>query len=164
MDENQIEEFDSQTELVDDTENQPEESDEQSDEEAEKLREQNKRLFERAKKAEEQLKTLKVQAQPTTINNQPADISEELRLIAKGLSDDEIEQAKVIAKGSGTNLSEALKSPLFVAFQKEIKDAERKERAKLGASRGSGQSEPEKGFQNGLTREQHMALWKETQA
>ena len=94
----------------------------------------------------------------------PADISEELRLIAKGLSDDEIEQAKVIAKGSGTNLSEALKTPLFVAFQKELKDAERKERAKLGASRGSSPTEPDKGFKSGLTREEHMALWKETQA
>lgn len=166
MDENNFEDIDSTIDVVEDTENQADETEveeAQTDDEKAKLAELNKKLFERAKKAEEQLKALKAQSNTQIINNPPVD-AEELRLIARGLSDEEIEQAKVIAKGSDLSLSEALKTPLFTSFQKDLKESQRKEKAKLGASRGSGGSEPEKGFKNGLTREEHMALWKETQA
>lgn len=169
MDENQIEEFDSTTELVDDTENQADdtfvEQETDTDEEKAKLAELNKKLFERAKKAESELKALKAKGDTQkTINNSPVELAEELKLIAKGLSDEEIEQAKIIAKGTGTTLNEALKTPLFTSFQNDLKEKQRKEKAKLGASKGSGQTEADKGFRSGLTREEHMALWKETQA
>lgn len=169
MDENQIEEFDSTTELVDDTENQADdtfvEQETDTDEEKAKLAESNKKLFERAKKAESELKALKAKGDTQkTINNSPVELAEELKLIAKGLSDEEIEQAKIIAKGTGTSLNEALKTPLFTSFQNDLKEKQRKEKAKLGASKGSGQTETDKGFRSGLTREEHMALWKETQA
>src|SRR3990167_9703225 len=58
-------------------------------------------LTARAKKAEEELKALK--ANPP-VNNDPQ-LSDELKLIARGLSDEEIEQAKVIAKGKGIVLA-----------------------------------------------------------
>lgn len=94
---------------------------------------------------------------PQNLNNNQ--LSEELKLIAKGLSDEEIEQAKVIAKGRGTNLAEALKDPMFTAFQKELKEQARKESAKLGASRGSGKADVET-FRPGMTDEEHKALWR----
>jgi len=169
MDDTNIEDFDSTTEVVDDTENQAddtfvEQETEKTDEEKAKLAELNKKLFERAKKAESELKALKARGDTQkTINNSPVELAEELKLIAKGLSDEEIEQAKIIAKGTGTTLNEALKTPLFTSFQNDLKEKQRKEKAKLGASRGSGQTETDKGFRSGMTREEHMALWKETQ-
>ena len=170
MDDTNFEDIDSTTNVVEDTENQAddtslEQETDTTDEEKAKLAELNKKLFERAKKAETELKALKAKGEPQKpINNSPVELAEELKLIAKGLSDEEIEQAKIIAKGTGTNLSEALKSSLFGAFQKELKETQRKEQAKLGATRGSGQTESKKDFRSGLTREEHMALWKETQA
>jgi hypothetical protein len=116
-------------------------------------------LTARAKKAEEELKTLKAQPQPKQTND--PQLTDELKLIARGLSDEAIEQAKVIAKGKGISLTEAVKDPTFLIIQKDLDERERKEKAKLGASKGSGESETEvKGFQSGSTREEHMEAWK----
>lgn len=87
-------------------------------------------------------------------------LPDELKLIARGLSDEDIEQAKVIAKGKDISLAEAIKDPLFTAHQSVAKEQKRKEDAKLGASRGSGQAET-KGFRPGMTPEEHKALWRE---
>src|SRR3990167_7292275 len=57
-------------------------------------------LTARAKKAEEELKALK--ANPPVTND--PQLSDELKLIARGLSDEEIDKAKVIAKGTGIAL------------------------------------------------------------
>jgi len=113
----------------------------------------------RAKKAEEELKTLKAKPQ----DNKPNDpqLSEELKLIARGLSDEEIDQAKVIAKGKEVPLTEAIKDPLFIIFQADLKEKEKKEKAKLGASKGSGESKEESEIKSGLTREQHEKVFKE---
>jgi len=114
-------------------------------------------LTARAKRAEEELKALKAKPQQ---NNDPQ-ISDELKLIARGLSDEAIDQAKVIAKGKGISLPEAIKDPLFTIYQEKIKDDERKEKAKLGASKGSGGSEEKpKGVQSGATRDEHMKAFK----
>lgn len=94
----------------------------------------------RAEIAEAKLKD-KPKTETQSTNSPPAADADELRLIAKGLSDEEIEQAKVIAKGTGKNLVEAIKSPLFTAFQKELKEQERKDKAKLSASKGSNQEQ-----------------------
>lgn len=136
-------------EVIDDTLNVTEETENQDVEEtapevetedADKLRETNKRLFERTKKAEAELKALK--AKPANIQStNPQGLPDELKLIARGLSDEEIEQAKVISKGKDISLHEAVKDPLFLSFQKDLKETQRKEKAKLGASRGSGQQE-----------------------
>ncbi len=123
-------------------------------EDLEKLKESNKRLFERTKKAEAELKELKKKPIPQT-NTSPTD-ADELRLIAKGLSDEEIEQAKVISKGNEVSLIEAIKNPLFVAFQKDLKEQQRKEKAKLSASRGS--SEQTQKSLSELSRDEHQKL------
>ena len=84
--------------------------------------------------------------------------AEELKLIARGLSDEDIVQAQVIAKGKGITLPEATKDPMFVAYQDKLKEVQRSEEAKLGASRGSGQVNTET-FKSGMSREDHKALW-----
>lgn len=142
------------TEVQEDTNiNEPVE--ETVDAEKEELRRAKAQLTARAKKAEEELKALKAKPQVNT-NNDPQ-LSDELKLIARGLSDEEIEQAKVIAKGTDKSLAEAIKNPLFLTFQADLKEKERKEKAKLGASKGSGETKEEvTGLQPGSTREDHM--------
>lgn len=93
------------------------------------------------------------------LKDNPA-LPEELKLIARGLSDEDIEQAKIISKGKDISLSEAIKDPLFIAHQNAAKEQKRKEDAKLGATRGSGQVET-KGFKSGMTADEHKALWRE---
>jgi hypothetical protein len=113
-------------------------------------------ILARAKKAEEELKTLKAKPQDNNQSSNPQ-LSEELKLIAKGLSDEEIEQAKVIAKGKDISLPEAIKDSLFLTYQADLKEKERKEKAKLGASKGSSETQEEvTGLQSGSSREEHM--------
>ena len=109
----------------------------------------------RAKKAEEKIKILEARPQENIKPNDPQ-LTEELKLIARGLSDEEIEQAKVIAKGKGIVLTEAVKDPLFVIYQGDLKDKQRKEKAKLGASKGSGETKEEiTGLEAGSSRDEH---------
>jgi len=112
-------------------------------------------LTARAKKAEEELRTLKAKPQSELKTNDPQ-LSDELKLIARGLSDEAIEQAKVIARGKGISLPEAVKDPMFQVAQRDLDEKEKREKAKLGASKGSGESEPEvKGFESGTSRDEH---------
>lgn len=113
-------------------------------------------VFSRAKKAEDELKALK--ANPH-IKSDPQ-LSDELKLIARGLSDEEIEQAKVIAKGKGIVLTEAIKDPLFLIYQSDLKEKEKKEKAKLGASKGSGESQDESLIKDDMSREEHQKAFK----
>lgn len=86
---------------------------------------------------------------------------EEIKLIARGLSDQEIDEAKSIAKGKGISLSDAVKTPIFKLFQDNIKEEERKERAKLGASAGSNrEGESEITVKPGTTTDEHKKIWK----
>ena len=124
--------------------------------ELEKERQAKSQILARAKKAEAELKELKAKS---SLNNDPQ-LSDELKLIARGLSDEEIEQAKIIAKGKGIALPEAIKEPLFLTFQSDLKDKKRKEDAKLGASKGSGESKDESGITSNMTRDEHMKAFK----
>lgn len=150
---------DENTEVVEDT-NIPESGDQEeatvSAEEFEKQRKANLELSVRIKKAEGELKALK--AQPP-INNNPQ-LSDELKLIARGLSDEEIDKAKVVAKGLGISLPEAIKDPLFLSYQATLKEQERKEKAKLGASKGSGESQDDTLIKPGMSRDEHQEAFK----
>jgi hypothetical protein len=86
---------------------------------------------------------------------------DELKLIAKGVSDEVIEKAKIVSKGSGISLLEAISDPLVVAYEKQLKEVERKEKARLGASNGSNTYSPEKKFKVGMTKEEHKNAWRE---
>src|SRR3990167_10483090 len=125
-------------------------------EQLEKERTAKSQILARAKKAEEELKALK--ANPP-VNSDPQ-LSDELKLIARGLSDEEIDQAKVIAKGKGIILAEAIKEPLFLSYQAILKEERRKEKAKLGASKGSGESQDDTLIRAEMTREEHERAFK----
>lgn len=84
---------------------------------------------------------------------------EELRLIARGMSDAEISEAKDIAKGKGITLTEALETPVFKSFQAGILEEKRKTDAKLGAAQGSGQYVAPEGIKPGMTPAEHKAAW-----
>lgn len=116
-------------------------------------------LTARAKRAEDELRKLKESKVESNIKTDPQ-LSDELKLIARGLSDEEIEQAKVIAKGKGIVLTEAIKDPLFTIFQSDLKERERKEKAKLGASKGSGESQDNTLIQPDMSRDEHMEAFK----
>jgi len=124
--------------------------------EIEKANEAKAQILARAKKAEAELKDLRAKS---SINSDPQ-LSEELKLIARGLSDEEIEQAKVIAKGRDISLQEAVKDTLFLTFQSDLIAKKKKEDAKLGASKGSGESQDEAGIKSDMTREDHQKVFK----
>lgn len=88
--------------------------------------------------------------------------SDELRLLAKGLSDEEVDEAKAIAKGRDISLAEAIKTKSFQLFQDNLKDEARKEKAKLNASKGSGEggADDEDVVKPDMTREDHQKLFK----
>jgi len=87
-------------------------------------------------------------------------LTNELKLIARGYSDEAIEKAKVIAKGNGTNLLEALKDDMFIAYQTKLKEDQKKEDARLGASTGSGESQETSEIRPDMTREEHEKAFK----
>lgn len=127
-------------------------------EDLERERKAKAQILARAKKAEEELKALKAKPQVENKINDPQ-LSDELKLIARGLSDEEIEQVKVIAKGKGITLNEAVKDTLFTIFQADLKEKERKEKARLGASKGSGESSEEPMVKSGMTKEEHQKVF-----
>lgn len=127
--------------------------------EVENLRKAKSQLTARAKKAEEDLKKFKESHTEVPIKNDPQ-LSDELKLIARGLSDEEIDKAKVIARGLGIALPEAIKDPLFLSYQATLKEQARKEKAKLGASKGSGESQDSTLIKQDMTRAEHMEAFK----
>lgn len=101
--------------------------------------------------------------------NQPAPLKEkngspdinrdELYLVAKGYDDDALEQLRIIARGSGISLKDALNNPLFKTYEANQKNEERKSKAKLGASSGSGFSQGGPAIKPNMTQDEHMAIW-----
>lgn len=84
---------------------------------------------------------------------------DELFLVAKGYDDDAIAQLQIIARGSGTSLKEALENPLFKNYEAKQKEEERKSKAKLGASNGSGFSQGGPAIKPNMTADEHKAIW-----
>lgn len=82
-------------------------------------------------------------------------------LRSRGLSDEEIDEAKSIAKGKGINFTDALKTKTFLLFQADLKEEQRKERAKLGPSDGSNPSSEAPLVTPGMSREEHVKAWKQ---
>lgn len=111
-------------------------------------------------KAEQDLVAEKKKNEPPKVEPKATpDISDELRLFAKGLSEAEIEEAKSIAKGKDISLVEASKTKTFLLFQADLKEEQRKEAAKLGASHGSGSEGEKPSVTSGMTTEQHKEAW-----
>lgn len=80
---------------------------------------------------------IKKQINNTETTDKPDMFKEEVKLLAKGYSEEAVEYLKILSKGAGVSLKEAEENPLFEAFQ-EKQEAERKaKKAQLGASRGA---------------------------
>lgn len=117
----------------------------------------------RAKKAEEALK----KATPATNITKSSSVSSEeidakILKVQKGYSDDLINELKAVAKARGTTILNADNDPIFQAIKSEHEGRAKAEKAKLGASRGSGSVKREKSFDSpDLTDEEHRQLWKD---
>jgi len=78
----------------------------------------------------------------TKKDNSPVSLSDEQRqevaLIARGVPESVIQEAFVVAKAKGLSLNDAMKDPLIDSYYKNVKEAERKEKAQLGASGKAG--------------------------
>lgn len=83
-------------------------------------------------------------------------------LKSQGVSDELITQLKKIAKVNETGLIEAQADPYFVAYKDKLEEDQKKAKASLGASRGSGSVKKGKDFStSGLSDEEHKQLWKD---
>lgn len=124
----------------------------------------NQQILARAKKAEAELKALKGQATATqnTTNNLSSEDVEVSILKAQKTSDDEIAYLKKLAKVNGTSIIDAQSDEIYLGWKAKKEAEEKSEKAKLGASRGSGSAKKEKTINTpNLSDEEHKALWKE---
>lgn len=87
-------------------------------------------------------------------------VDEKILKSTKGYDEEAMEKLKVVAKGLGTDLFKAEADPLFQDYLARKQADERKEKAKLGSSKGS-QVSQEKSISD-LTDEEHKALVLET--
>lgn len=95
--------------------------------------------------------------------NKPTDV-EETVLRAQGMSADELEMLKKVAKVNGTSLIDAKQDTLFVTWKENAEREQAAQKARLGASKGAGsKSQPITFNTPGLTPEQHKELWKQRQ-
>lgn len=115
-------------------------------------------------KVEQDLAEARRKPEPAPVAPQvaaPQTDPDELRAVARGYSDEEITEAKSIAKGKGISLTAALETDLFKLFKSDNDLKKKKEDAKLGAASGSGDSSPAKVWKPGMTAEEHKAAWAE---
>lgn len=120
--------------------------------EKEELEKKNKQLYQRVKK-------------PVTkkVDSTNGVTQEDLLKVAKGLTEDDISDAKMIANSQNIKLVDALETDQFKALQGVREKTEKSEKAQLRTSRGK-KVFKKPTFQDGnLTRDQHKQLWKEKQ-
>lgn len=125
-----------------------------------KLKETNAKLYERAKKAEEAAKAAKETKKdsPNLKTNETSNglTREEAILIARGVSEDVINEANDVARAKGITLSEAMKTPLISAFIEKKEAEEKRSKAQLGSSNYSGKAGSKDITQAvGMTEEEH---------
>lgn len=127
----------------------------------------------RAEKAELKLKELKAQLEDnkpepketegqeeTKSSNTPS--KEEVILYARGLSEEEVEKVKSIAKIEGESPLVAAESDYFKIWKQKQDEQKETQETQLGTSKGSVKRKPQKDFgSNGLTPDEHKALWRE---
>lgn len=133
--------------------------------------EQFRQVVARAKKAEAQLKAAKTNQQPTqqnasqTLTNIPSNTTDDIDvkiLKAQGIPQDEIDVLRKIAKVNGASVIDAREDNLFKLYKTQKEAQEKAEKARLGASKGSGSVKKEKGLNTpGLSPEEHRQMWRE---
>lgn len=129
------------------------------------LQESRERIYKRAKAAEAELKALKAnkpveaKTQSTNIDNSSDTVDEKILKSTKGYDEETIDKLKVVAKGLGVDLFKAEQDDLFQDYIAKKQADERKEKAKLGSSKGS-QVSQERSIGD-LTDEEHKQFVKE---
>lgn len=88
---------------------------------------------------------------------------DEAIVIAKGYSEEELEQAKKVAALEGCKVTEALDKDLFKDWKKRRDDAAKQQQAQLPALRGSKVTQKKSFSTPGLSDEDHKALFNERQ-
>ena len=129
----------------------------------EEAEEAKRQLTARAHKAEAELKKAKQTApQKEIINNGLDADSVDVKILqSQGLSEDLIEQLKKLAKINGTSILAAQSDSIYQVIKERKEQEEKKAKASLGASRGSGSPTGKKDFNSpGLTEAEHRDLWK----
>lgn len=116
----------------------------------------------RAKKAEE---ALKKQPKVNITNKQNSLSSEEVDkkiLKSQGMSDDLIKELEAVANARGKSIFDAVNDPIFIAIKNEREQTVKAQKAKLGASKGSGTFKKGADLTSpGLSDSEHKELWKE---
>jgi hypothetical protein len=148
-----------------------EEATDVSEDEVAKLKELNRKLFVRAKTAEgfvqkdgkwvkkptpAQPEVKEVQPSPTYITKD--EYEEGILRTSKGYSDEDIAVLNTISKGKGVSILQAEQDAIFKLHLGNKLEEERKAKAQLGTSRGSGSSGNQKKPE---TREEHLEMWKQ---
>ena len=119
-------------------------------------------IAERRKAKLEELSKGSQDAQSSQKTDSKSEIStEEIVLLAQGLSEEQVAYLKKVASVEGMSLKEAKNSPIFTTWMKSEEERIKAEKASLGASQGSGSRKAQKSFKtSGLTKEENKELWK----
>jgi hypothetical protein len=131
--------------------------------ELQKKSEQFQNVLARAHKVEEELKTLKTKSSETPqFNNTLSEESVDVKILeSKGVDKDAIDLLKKLAKVNGTSLLAAEHDPVFTTWKSNREQAEKAEKARLGASRGSGSAKVGKSMSTpNLSDDDHKAMWR----
>lgn len=117
----------------------------------------------RAKKAEDALKGA---PKPTQTISTPSNEQIETTVLkAQGMDIDSINYLAKLAKVNGTGLIEAQNDELFLNYKAKKEADVKAQKAKLGASKGSGTIKKEKDLTTpGLTEEERKEIWKSRQS
>lgn len=182
MSKEEMENLDSETQEdggddVQETSSETEQRSDESNSEYEERLEQERKKFEdqrtRAEKAEAKLKELREQLNESKeIKSEPKSegqketsdhlTKEEAILFSRGLSEEEVEKVKSIAKIEGESPLVAAESDYFKLWkEKKEKEKETKD-TQLGTSKGSIKTQPKKTFTDKLSPQEHKELWKKS--
>ena len=112
--------------------------------------------------AERKAKKLEEKPAQAPVRQETGTLSEDDILVITTLQDKElIERARKIARLEGITLAEAVNNPMFTYAKQAYEEEQRKEKASMEASRGSGSRGQKKTLATaGLSKEEHKELWK----
>jgi hypothetical protein len=112
--------------------------------------------------AERKAKKLEEKPAQAPVRQETGTLSEDDILVITTLQDKElIERARKIARLEGITLAEAVNNPMFTYAKQAYEEEQRKEKASMEASRGSGSRGQKKTLGTaGLSKQEHKELWK----
>lgn len=115
--------------------------------------------------AERKAKKLEGKPEQTQVKTESHSLSEDDILVITTLQDKElIERARKIARLEGITLAQAVENPMFAYAKQAYEEEQKKEKASMEASRGSGSRGQKKTLATtGLSKEEHKELWRKRQ-